>query len=269
MSSGHSVRCADAIRTTPDQCTCLCGGVLHGGPHTERARALVWDPGPGRTPLVTYSGWQVAEARRRARAALAAGNSVGETSTDFAVVVLIDTFVLAADGNAQGRAREMLDALVRPFVEEIAGADLDEADSTGITTAVGQLHILCTLCVAILKALSEIRKMTDDMAQEIAEAVVRSLGEASFLTAVVKVVLARALARAARSVAALAMGPFDEQLLRICGAVTCPNVDAHRDVETYCLTPETNEYVTATLSEWVGRGFPPGATILQNRHRTR
>lgn len=263
MSRGHSVNCADAVRTTPDECECKCRGRFHGGPHTERVRALVWDE----NKMEQYSRRQVTRAKRSAREALAAGNSVGETCTDFAVTHTIDTLIAVSSSEQQEIARETLSAILGPFVTVVAKADLDTNASKYIETAVNSLHIVCTLCVETLKLLDQLNRGVKIIAGDLANKVVEQLGDQPFLTKVVRQVLTEALTRSFESVVTLTADPLKLKMLQLMGFATCPNVTEHRDVESHCIKPLANEYVTSALLEWIDCDFPEDSIVMHRAAR--
>ncbi|CAG7844983.1 hypothetical protein USB125703_01237 [Pseudoclavibacter triregionum] len=259
----HSVSCADAVRTTPEECKCACEGDFHGGPHTERVRALVWEEGKRHK----YSRRQVAGAKRKARQAIAAENSVGEACTDLAVTCMIDELILVTATSEQQVLRDTLKSVLDPFVKEIVDAELDDADSKNIETAVNNLHVICTLCVEVLKLIHEVKGLANAVADDIAQKVVDSLGQPSFLTGAVKTVLTSALARSFEAIVDLAADPLKVKMLQVVGFATCPNVDEHPDVEVYCIGPLGNEYVTSALHDWIDKSFPADSVILQRAPR--
>ncbi|ORC24145.1 hypothetical protein A7979_10450 [Rothia nasimurium] len=123
--SSHSVRCADAVRTTRKQCKCMCDGVMHGGPHTERARALIW-------PLETrkkYSQRQVSNSKRVAREAVETSEAIGEVFTDLLVRYIVNELVHEQAPGDQDLARDTLKDPICPFVDEVMEAELDDSDS--------------------------------------------------------------------------------------------------------------------------------------------
>lgn len=263
MTRGHSASCADAVRTTPDECKCKCGGDFHGGPHTERVRALVWD----HNKREKYSRTQVTTAKRKACQAIDAETSIGETCTDFAVTHMIDVFIAATSAKEQQVARETLKAVLDPFVEVIVDAELDSAASGYIETAVDYLHIICSFCVEVLKVVEKAKTLAIEMADEIAQSVVDSLGEQSFLTDLVKEVLKRALSRSLSPVIDLLADPAKVKMLQIVGFATCPNTKNHSEVVEFCVKPLEGEYVSVALHNWIDQNFPRGSDILKRRSR--
>ncbi|MBD8103795.1 MULTISPECIES: hypothetical protein [Plantibacter] len=261
--SGHSVTCADAVRTTAEQCECICDGYFHGGPHTERARALVWAPEKRRR----YSQTQVRGAKKAAREALAAKELIGEACTDFAVTYVINEFIFATELDRQRDARDVLKAIVEPLVAEIAKAELDYAEAKAVTDAVNYLHLLCSLCVEVLKLIGELDELADDVAEDIAESVAASLADDLLLTKAVKLILTKALARSFRAAIDLVKDPAMVLLLRLAGFVLCPNIAEHPDVEKYCVSPLEQEWATESLRNWITDGFQPDSSILKRAPR--
>lgn len=264
MIKGHSVSCADAVRTTSAECQCKCRGDFHGGPHTERVRALVWDL----ERREKYSRSQVNRSKRKAREAIAAGVSAQEACTDFAVTHMIDALIAVTGAGDQQIVRETLKTVIDPFAEVIATGDLDDADLLNIETAVNNLHIICTLCVEILRVIDQLETLAKVVADELAEGVVAALGDRTFLTAMVKQVLKEALTRSFEAVIAVAAAdPVKIKMLRVVGFATCPNVKDHPDVEKYCVEPLGAEYVTSALQDWIDQDFPPGSPLLMRTPR--
>lgn len=263
MSGGHSVRCADAVSTAPNECGCRCGGDLHGGPHTERVRALVWEE----NDRERYSQGQVTAAKRKAVEAVEAKESVGEKCTDFAVTHMVDVFIGATSAADQKVARDTLKSVLDPFVEEIATADLGEADEKNVKTAVNNLHIICSFCVEILKVIDQAEKLVGDMADGLADVVVDAVSDYTFLTKIAKEVLRRALSRSFLSVIDLLADPARVEMLRIVGFATCPDVTDHWEVKKYCVSPLGGGYVTDALDSWIDNDFPSDSDILKRRHR--
>lgn len=261
----HSVSCADAVRTTPDECECECKGDFHGGPHTERVRALVWEEPDRRR----YSKRQVTAAKRKAREAISAENSAGEACTDLAVTYTIDEFILVTGTGDQQLLRGTVKTVLDPFVKVIVDADLDETDSKLIETAVNQLHIICTLCVEVLKLVKAAKDLAADAADGIAQNVIDELGPSPLLNTVVKSVLKIALTRSFEAIIDLAADPVKVRMLRLAGLAFCPNVDEHPEVKVYCVDPLANEYVTSALHDWVDKSFPTDSVILQRARRAK
>lgn len=89
---------------------------------------------------------------------------------------MIDELILVTETSEQQLARDTLKAVLDPFVKAIVEADLDDSDSKNIETAVNHLHIICTLCVEILRLIQEVKDLAGVVAGDIAQGVVASLG---------------------------------------------------------------------------------------------
>lgn len=274
MTQGHSVRCADAVRTTPDQCKCDCGGDFHGGPHTQRARALVWaehNRVVNQNRREKYSHGQVYAARSKANDAIddatASKEEVDKACTDFAATYMVDIFIDAVSAEDQQVARATMTAVLTPFVDEIVDADLDASDAKKIKKAVNDLHLICSLCVELLKVIDKVKtftsQMVDELADKIAQEIIDHLGDHHLLTAVVKPVLKRALSRSISALIDLLIAdPTREDLLRLIGVVTCPNIVDHPEVEEYCVKPLVKKYGGDALRQWIHEDFPRDDEIL-------
>lgn len=257
MSQGHSTTCADAVRTTPAECQCQCEGLFHGGPHSERARALVWPADKRRR----YSGTRVSRAKATAKDALTAGVSIGDACTDFAVTQAIDELILTTDPGQHDAVRDVLGAVIEAFVVEIVEAELDDEDSQRIKTLVNYDHVMCTLCVEALKLLDEVRALANRASGAVADAVIGPLDE-NLLTEAVKTVLRTAVQKAFGVLIDLLADPAKVKSIQLLGFLSCPDVSEHSDVEKYCVGPLTGEYVTAAMRDWINRGFPRDAAVL-------
>ncbi|GFZ89728.1 hypothetical protein [Nesterenkonia alkaliphila] len=268
MDHGHSVTCADAVRTTPEQCDCTCEGSFHGGPHTERARALVWKEEKRKT----YSGWRVTAAKRAAREAIAAAahspdpdadSLLGSLCTDYAVTHAIDVLVLTGSTADHERAHAVLTALIGPFVETIVAEDLSEPDEEQLKAAVSELHLLCSICASVLELVAESKKRASETARATAEAVVSALGADNVLSAVVEGALRKALTASFNAAIDLIADPAKLKMLQLVGLVTCPDVSKHPDVETYCVNPLVGEWVTTAMHDWIDTKFQDHSRVFQ------
>ena len=264
MTQGHSVECAAAVRTTPDECQCTCQGAFHGGPHTGRARALVWEEAKRKT----YSGQQVAAAKKKAREAIATpgqapGSLVGRVCTDFAVTHAIDVLVLTGSSVDQDLAREVLKSVIDPFVTEIVSETLNETESRQIDAAVNEFHVLCSLCVAVLELVDETKERLAGVADGAAEAIVTAIGPEIILSPLVQTVLRRALIGSFNAAIDLLADPVKVKMLRLVGFVTCPDVSEHAEVETHCVNPLVGEWVTRTMQDWIDHKFQNNSRVFR------
>ena len=123
-TTGHSLKCAEAVHTTPKECKCPCGGTFHGGPHTERARALLVS-----NPPLAYRRRQVSQARSKAKNASAARYT--EYATGFVVTYAIDTLIGSARPDAD-LLKSAVQAVVEPLVKTVVSAGLNTADSAAV-----------------------------------------------------------------------------------------------------------------------------------------
>lgn len=262
MPDGHSPACAAAVHTTPAQCRCACGGAFHGGPHSDRARALL-RRNQGQAKQREYSGGQVSRAKTKARNA--ADTQYGQACTGFAVTFAIDRFVLDADSKEQGLVTDALDRVTTAFVEEIVGAALDDAESRNIKNAVEGLHILCALCATVLEAVEQVRELADLAADAVADQVITSLGESPLLTVAVKAALRLALRRSFGVLIDMAITPEQVKSIQFLGFISCPDVSEHPEVERYCVKPLAKDYLNDTVEAWVDDGFPRESRVLDGR----
>lgn len=267
--TSHSARCADAVRTTPEQCECMCVGAFHGGPHSERARALLW-PSAQRQK---YSQAQVRTAKRKAKDALDvaeedpnAKSAAGETCTDFLVRHIVNEIVFEEPTSAQEDVRAAVADLIGLFVAGVLEEDLSTNDSARIVAVINVEHVLCSLCVEIIKLADELSQMADealnDLAEAAAETVVATVAGNVSLSKPLMAALKAILKRVFQSMLPYAIDPEKMQLLRFLGAMSCPNISAHPDVEVHCLKPLEKDWATDALKQWVADGFPNDAAIL-------
>src|SRR5699024_4547261 len=133
-----------------------------------------------------------------------------------------------------------------------------------IETAVNNLHIVCSLCVEILKVVEQAKILETEIADEVAQSVVGSLDEQTLLTPLVKEVLKRALSRSFSSVIDLLADPAKVKMLHIVAFATCPNIEDHSEVEESCIKPIEFEYVTAAFHDWIDQNFPRDSDLLKS-----
>lgn len=263
MSKGHSTACADAVRTTPDECECKCRGLFHGGPHSERARALVWDP-DGRK---SYSRARVSEAKRSARDALAAARAPGVACTDYAAVHAIDELIQSADGDDDALT-DVLAAVLSPFVASIVEADLDADDSKRIDAAASELHLLCSLAVAVLKVVDDDRTLSPELANQVARDVLAATDSQMPLTEPVREAMHAALVGSFGALIGLAL-PTNLPMLRLIGFLSCPDASEHPEVEEYCIRPLVGGWVTGPMHDWVTGSFSADSAVLRRARPSR
>lgn len=256
---GHATNCADAVRTTPDQCRCQCAGAFHGGPHSERVRALLW-PEANRH---AYSRGVLSRAKSRARQTLEGRSAGGVACTDFAVIHAVDELIWTSDTDTQDLARDVMVNLIESFVTQILDADLDEADSKQLEVAVNNLHLVCAMCAAILEALDSVRELTDALTDEVAGLIVDEAMKEVPLSPAARAVLRSALRSAFRDTINLALAdPARVRMLQLVGYATCPDVAEHPEVRRYCVKPLADDLVTTAMDEWIGAGFPLDSSVM-------
>lgn len=235
----------------PNECKCRCIGDLHGGPHTARASALVWDA----ADRAKYSGQQVSNAKTAAKKAFNRGGSVGRECTDYLVTHAIDELILTGSIDEQADARLVLGALVEPFVDEISRAGLKDSDAESIRRAADEFHLLCTICAEVLWLVQQGKHLASESAKQIAHRIIKGQGEHKWFTPLARKVLHRALVRVFNSTIDLMVDPVRIKMLQLVGFATCPNVDDHKDVEQYCVRPLVNGWVSQEMKDWIDRGF--------------
>lgn len=260
MPNGHSVACADAARTTPKQCKCKCGGQFHGGPHTDRGRALVWDP----EKRGGYSNRRLSVAKRSAREALAADAAAGVACTDFAVTHAVHELIRTTDISSHDLAVATINAAVAPFVAGISEAKLGVDDAKKIVAVVNHSHALCSLCVQMLEMIARARKITADTVADVATTVVASVRENIPFSDAVHDALHDAVARSCEALAMLAADPSKVLMLRLVGFMACPDVSVHPEVYRHCVRPLIKVFVTEAMAEWIENEFPQESQVLRN-----
>ncbi len=45
--------------------------------------------------------------------------------------------------------------------------------------------------------------------------------------------------------------------------MTCPNMNRHKDVVTYCAKPLEKDWMNAVMLDWAMQGFPGDAVVLE------
>lgn len=263
-TSGHGLKCAEAVHTTPSECTCPCSGTFHGGPHTERARALLVSD-----PTEAYLRRQVSRARSKTKNAQ--GTRYTEYATGFVVTYAIDTVI----GSARSDADELkiaVQAVVEPFVESVVSAGLNTAESAAVKRIVNETHLLCALCASILELKARLQQGIKDIADNIAQAAVdevMSFPSPPVLSDAARAALSAALVKAAEPLSDLLVGPAETQALRILGLLFCPDISVHPEVEEFCVKPLTGEILTEAMSKWITDDFPRESPLLAGRRAAR
>lgn len=261
---GHSLKCAEAVHTTPSECKCPCGGTFHGGPHTERARALLVSD-----PTRAYLRRQVSQARSKTKNTQ--GSRYSEYATGFVVTYAIDTLISSARQDADA-LKIAVQAVVEPFVESVVSAGLNTADSAAVKRIVNETHLLCALCASILDLKAHFQQGIKDIADQIAQAVIDEVTSAPslpVLSGAARAALSAALVKAAGPLSDLLVGPAETQALRILGLLFCPDVSVHPEVEEFCVKPLTGEILTNVMSEWITEDFPRESLLLTGRRVAR
>ena len=267
--TSHSRRCADAVRTTPEQCECMCDGAFHGGPHSERARALLWS----NARRQKYSQEQVRTAKRKAKHALDAAeedskakSAADELCTDFLVRYIVNEIVFEEPTSVQEDVRTAVADLIGLFVAGVLEEDLSTNDSARIAAVINVEHILCSLCVEIVQLADELSQAVDKALNDLAEAsattVVATVAGRSSLSEPLERALKAILKRVFHSMFPYAVDPEKVQLLRFLGAMSCPNIAVHPDVEIHCLKPLEKDWATDALKQWAADSFPNDAAVL-------
>lgn len=262
---GHAVTCSAAVRTTPEQCTCMCVGALHGGPHTERAAAILVPEADRKR----YSNSRVTSMKSDASKAAAANTSVGPACTNYAVTDAIDAFVHSDPAQEAEDLRATLAGIVQPFAATLLAADLDASQSQQIEVACTELHLLCALCAEILRLTDAVQEMTKQVSEMVAGDVVAACVLEHPLEDVLQEVLRQALQHSFVIAFPPALDPLSRRLLQLVGMITCPDIGEHSDVQEYCVKPLMATWVTPAMGDWINSGFADAATTLARRRTSR
>lgn len=263
-TTGHSLKCAEAVHTTPKECKCPCAGSFHGGPHTERARALLVS-----NPTTAYRRRQVSQSRSKAKNA--SERLYARYATGFVVTYAIDTVIGSARSDADV-LKIAVEAVVEPFVESVVSAGLDTAESAAVKRIVNETHLLCALCASVLELKARFQQGIEDIADNIAQAVideVTSSPSLPVLSDAARAALSAALVKAVGPLSDLLVGPAETQALQILGLLFCPDVSVHPEVEEFCVKPLTGEILTNAMSKWITDDFPQESPLLAGRRAAR
>lgn len=285
MNSGHTESCSHASITKPKECKCICGGTLHGGPNSERARALVWKQDKDRKYSLTsldYSKRHKKATRKKAEDAIKdkTKQQFGVECTDFAVTYAIDELIskeLEADQNA---IKDVVGEIIETFFEDCIVKEvknsrkkLKNCEIDTLESIIREEHILCVICAKFLKLLSEISNATSEgvakIYDEICDAVIASLGlSKNKITNIIEHIIRVAVKKTCRKIfdyligAAASGGPINKKALQILGFMSCPDVSQHDDVEEYCVKPLVKYIVPDDLDDWISKGFPESHSVL-------
>ena len=258
--SGHSSSCAAAVVTTPAECECRCDGGLHGGHHSERARAFLLDP-PRRPKNASGSVTSAKRLVRRSRAGDKA--AFHRACTDFIGYYLVSWVIDTESVERQDEVLKALTTVVKPFVSSISTEALSFSEAKRLERAINENHLLCGLCVEVLKLHDEIEKLADEIAQSVSEEIVHQITPA--LPRAVESVLTRALATTIKKVVPTVSTEPAVNNLRIAGVIFCPNIADHLDVTEYCLEPLGKTWAGEYLARWIKAGFPDTTLLLKRR----
>lgn len=269
--SSHSTACAKAVVTTPEQCRCGCAGAFHGGPHTHRARALLISPGE----RTSYSQRQVRDAKKKARAALTRGRTTSSSSlcTDFLGFSVIDQLISwDTSGEYQRQATDIIALTVKLFTGTLANSSAGRAGKEFIRDSMIRWHVLCPLCVEVLKVIETLEQNNDELIHTLVQRVWDSLPIAGTLAegpdSPLSETIKEALSEATRPLIDSLIGtPELKTMVQLLGLITCPNIDCHQDVVQYCLEPLEDIWVNQALIQWVNQGFPQSDPVLAGRSR--
>lgn len=269
---GHASNCSAAIRTTPDQCQCQCGGAFHGGPHTERAAAILVHQDVRKTYSNRKTGRTKRKAKDVAQAAATSRSVAAEATavyTGYVVTAAIDELIWTESDHVPERLKQALHTLIAPFATIILNADLTEDQSRTIEAACNELHLLCSICVEILKLVAQAKVTTDQVSQAIAAQIVSSCTAVHPLPRELADVLQRALTAAISPAAPATLTPSHTKLIQLIGMITCPDIAHHHDVEAYCVKPLIGTWVTSPIGRWITSDFNDAHTLLSGRRPRR
>ena len=122
MNSGHTESCSHASITKQKECKCICGGTLHGGPNSERARALVWKQDKDRKYSLTsldYSKRHKKATRKKAEDAVKnkTKQQFGVECTSFAVTYAIDELISKEPKADQNAIKDVVGEIIETFLK--------------------------------------------------------------------------------------------------------------------------------------------------------
>lgn len=286
MNSGHTKRCSHASITKPKECTCICGGALHGGPNSERARALVWKQGENRkNPLTSleYSKRHKKVTRRKVKDVInnnGTKQQFGVKCTDFAVTYAIDELINNKPKTDQNAIKDTIGEIIKTFFEDCIVKEVNESkkklrknEIETLERIIREEHILCVICAKFLERLSEISDAASEMVakiyDEIYNAVIALLGfSRNEITDIIKRIIRAAVKKTCRKIfdyligTAASGGPINKKAIQILGFMSCPDVSQHDDVEEYCVKPLVKYIVPDDLDDWISKGFPENHSVL-------
>lgn len=286
MSSGHTKSCSHASITKPKQCKCICGGALHGGPNSERARALVWKQDKNRKKPLTsleYSKRHKKVTRRKVKDVINNNRTkrqFGVKCTDFAVTYAIDELINNKPKTDQNAIKDAIGEIIKTFFEDCIVKEVNESkkklrknEIETLERIIREEHILCVICAKFLERLSEISNAASEMVakiyDEIYNAVIALLGfSRNEITDIIKRIIRAAVKKTCRKIfdyligTAASGGPINKKAIQILGFMSCPDVSQHDDVEEYCVKPLVKYIVPDDLDDWISKGFPENHSVL-------
>lgn len=264
--SSHSTACANAVVTTPKQCKCGCDGAFHGGPHTHRARALLVPQGE----RVSYSRRQVREAKKKVRETLFRSplSSAPKACTDLIGFSTIDQLITwDTKGDYQNQALGIIALVVKPFAATLAHSSLGKTDEKHLKKYMVEWHVLCSLCVEILKVIDEVEGELDECVRAVVQRVWTTLPTADTPAegsgSPLQETIMEALSEGARPLIEKVLTGSDlKMMVQLLGLITCPNVDCHPEVTDYCLEPLSASWLGPRLLMWANNGYPSIDPVL-------
>ena len=285
MHSGHTESCSHASITEPKQCKCICGGTLHGGPNSERARALVWKQDKNRKYSLTsldYSKRHKKATRKKAEDAVKdeSKQQFGVECTDFAVTYAIDELISKEPKADQNAMKDVVGEIIETFFEDCIVKEvknsrkkLKNCEIDTLESIIREEHILCVICAKFLKLLSKISNATSEgvakIYDEICDAVIASLGfSKNKITNIIEHIIRVAVKKTCGKIfdyligTAASGGPINKKAIQILGFMSCPDVSQHDDVEEYCVKPLVKYIVPDDLDDWISEGFPKDHSVL-------
>lgn len=263
--NGHVESCAEAVVTPVEECECACDGAFHGGPHTWRARALIVADEDFATRR-SYSGRQVTDARQVFRNA--DGDTLSMRGTDLLVTIIIDAVVLRDEPDEAKCVEEGITRIVGPFVDEIANSTLSSEERAQLKLVLPELHLLCSLCVLVLKARKEFVSAVDAIAGGLADRLVAEiLGPlpTRLVSDTIRTVLRLAMKKVCATFVEWAFEPVNAKALQVLGILFCPNTEHHPEVRELCIAPLEGEYLNAMIVAWAMEHYPFGRDFISRR----
>jgi hypothetical protein len=231
----HNANCSNA-KSPPRDCECSCGGALHGG------GSQTLGPGPwGRDVHYSHYG-------RQSRLA---------PSLDGLTVRFFDALFRFNEERLDENSAlfksspdgKLLDTTSDLIADDIADF-LGKRRSKPFRKKRRKDHTICSLMVAMVKAMNEISGVLPEAFGDAVEERVRRMGDAKWgLNAEDAGKVAKIVARRAQDAATGGTLPLYIESCRRIAIVSCPDMAEHPEVEQYCARPLGEELISDELRQ--------------------